>query len=220
MEEVLQLYALAYDAKRPLVCFDERPCFLIGDLVVPLPMQSGKPKREDYHYSKHGSCALLMAFEPHTGRRWAKVYARRTAQEYTDFMRQLDKQFPEADAITLVQDNLNTHQGGSFYAHLPPEQAFALSQRFDMHFTPKGASWLNMRAGPVGAVLPKTIEIEFSALSRQCLDRRIPCQQQLEHEVLAWVKARNAKRTTVAWQFSIQTARDKLQRHYHKCRRS
>lgn len=208
MENILGLYARPYDPKRPLVCFDERPCFLIGDLVVPLPMQSGKPKREDYHYSKHGSCALLMAFEPHTGRRWAKVYARRTALEYTDFMRQLDKQFPEADAITLVQDNLNTHQGGSFYAHLQPEQAFALAQRFEMHFTPKGASWLNM------------IEIEFSALSKQCLDRRIPCQKQLEHEVLAWVEARNTKRTTVTWQFSIQTARDKLQRHYQKCRRS
>lgn len=208
MENILGLYARPYDPKRPLVCFDERPCFLIGDLVVPLAMQSGKPKREDYHYSKHGSCALLMAFEPHTGRRWAKVYARRTAQEYTDFMRQLDKQFPEADAITLVQDNLNTHQGGSFYAHLQPEQAFNLAQRFDMHFTPKGASWLNM------------IELEFSALSKQCLDRRIPCQKQLEHEVLAWVEARNTKRTTVTWQFSIQTARDKLQRHYQKCRRS
>ena len=207
MENILGLYARPYDPKRPLVCFDERPCFLIGDLVVPLPMQSGKPKREDYHYSKHGSCALLMAFEPHTGRRWAKVYARRTAQEYTDFMRQLDKQFPEADAITLVQDNLNTHQGGSFYAHLEPEEAWALSQRFDMHFTPKGASWLNM------------IEIEFSALSKQCLDRRIPCQKQLEHEVLAWVETRNAKRTTVTWQFSIQTARHKLQRHYQKCRK-
>jgi transposase len=149
-----------------------------------------------------------MAFEPHTGRRWAKVYAPRTAQEYTDFMRQLDMQFPEADAITLVQDNLNTHQGGSFYAHLQPEQAFDLAQRFAMHFTPKGASWLNM------------IELEFSALSRQCLDRRIPCQMQLEREVLAWVEARNTKRTTVTWQFSIQTARDKLQRHYQKCRRS
>lgn len=103
-------------------------------------MTTGKPKREDYHYSKHGSCALLMAFEPHTGRRWAKVYSQRTAKEYTCFMQQLSQQFPEAKKIILVQDNLNTHQGGSFYAHLPPEDAFELSQRFEMHFTPKGAS--------------------------------------------------------------------------------
>ena len=156
MEAVLKLYAQPYNPKRPVICFDERPCFLIGDVVVPLPMQARKPKRQDYHYSKHGSCALLMAFEPLTGRRWAKVYERRTAKEYTAFMQHLSAQFPEAEQLELVQDNLNTHQGGSFYAHLPPEDAFALSQRFAMHFTPKGASWLNMRAGPAGAVLPKT----------------------------------------------------------------
>lgn len=119
-------------------------------------------------------------------------------------MQHVSEQFPEAEVI-VVQDNLNTHQGGSFYAHLPPDEAFKLGQRFEMHFTPKGASWLNM------------IELEFSALSRQCLDRRIPSQEQLEREVMAWVEARNAKRTTVTWQFSIQTARDKLQRHYRKC---
>ena len=156
MEAVLKLYARPYNPKRPVICFDERPCFLIGEAVVPLPMQAGKPKRQDYHYSKHGSCALLMAFEPPTGRRWAKVYERRTAEEYTEFMSYLEQQFPEAEQLELVQDNLNTHQGGSFYAHLSPEDAFALAERFAMHFTPKGASWLNMRAGPVGAVLPKT----------------------------------------------------------------
>lgn len=208
MERVLVLYARPYNPKRPVICFDERPCFLIGEAVVPLPMSSGKPKREDYHYTKHGSCALLMAFEPLTGRRWAKVYERRTAKEYTAFMQHLSAQFPEAEQLELVQDNLNTHQGGSFYAHLPPEDAFALAERFAMHFTPKGASWLNM------------IEIEFSALSRQCLDRRIPDQTQLEHEVLAWVRDRNAKRATVTWQFSIDTARDTLARHYQKCRKS
>lgn len=208
MERVLRLYALPYNPERPVVCFDERPCFLIGDAVVPLPMQAGKPKREDYHYSKHGSCALLMAFEPLTGRRWAKVYERRTAKEYTDFMQYLRRQFPDAEHIELVQDNLNTHQGGSFYAHLPPDDAFALAERFAMHFTPKGASWLNM------------IEIEFSVLAKQCLDRRIPDQQQLEREVLAWVADRNAQRATVTWQFSIHTARDSLARHYHKCRKS
>ena len=208
MEEVLALYARPYDPKRPVVCFDERPCFLIGEVVVPLPMRTGKPKREDYHYTKHGSCALLMAFEPHTGRRWAKVYARRTAKEYTQFMQYLSQQLPEAERIELLQDNLNTHQGGSFYAHLDPQDAFTLCERFEMHFTPKGASWLN------------AIEIEFSALARQCLNRRIPCQHQLEQEVLTWVNERNAKRVSVHWQFSIQVARDKLKRHYQACRKT
>ncbi len=187
MEDILKLYALPYDPKRPVICFDERPCFLIGGTVVPLPMTSGKPKREDYHYSKHGSCALLMAFEPHTGRRWAKVYSRRTAKEYTLFMQYLEKQLPEADKLVLVQDNLNTHQGGSFYAHLSADEAFCLSERFEMHYTPKGASWLNM------------IEIEFSALSRQCLDRRIPCQQLLRGDGLG----RGAQRQTSYRQLAI-----------------
>ena len=149
-----------------------------------------------------------MAFEPHTGRRWAKVYSRRTAKEYTHFMHYLSKQLPEADVIELVQDNLNTHQGGSFYAHLPPEDAFALCERFEMHFTPKGAIWLN------------ATEIEFSALSRQCLNCCIPCQQQLEREVLAWVQERNAERITVNWQFSIQAARDNFKRHCQRCRKT
>ena len=208
MEAVLKLYALPYNPKRPVICFDQRPCFLIGEAVVPLPMQAGKPKRQDYHYSKHGSCALLMAFEPLTSRRWAKVYERRTAEEYTAFMQYLSAQFPKAEQLELLQDNLNTHQGGSFYAYLSPEDAFALAERFTMHFTPKSASWLN------------TIEIEFSALSRQCLDRRLPNQAQLEHEVLAWVRERNAKCTTVTWQFSTNAARDTLARHYQKCRQS
>lgn len=220
MEQVLKLYAQPYNPKRPVVCFDERPCFLIGDVVLPLPMTSGKPKREDYHYSKHGSCSLLMAFEPLTGRRWAKVYSRRTTYEYTQFMQYLEKQFPDAEHIELVQDNLSTHQGGSFYAHLSPQDAFALAERFNMHFTPKGASWLNMRAGPVGAVLPKTVEIEFSVLAKQCLDRRIPDQPQVEREILTWVEARNAKLVTVNWQFSVEGARDKLHRHYRLCRKS
>lgn len=202
MERILALYAHPYDPKRPLLCFDERPCVLRDDVLAPEPMRPTQPRREDYHYRKHGSCSLLMAFEPATGQRWAKVYQRRTAKEYTDFMQYLAAQFPAAEHIELVQDNLSTHQGGSFYAHLPPEQAFALAEHFAMHFTPKGASWLNM------------IELEFSVLAKQCLDRRIPNQQRLEHEVLAWARDRNLKRTTVSWQFSIADARTKLARHY------
>lgn len=202
MEDVLHQYAQPYDPRRPVVCFDERPCFLIGDLIAPLPLAAGQPKREDYHYSKHGSCALLMAFEPLTGRRWARVYAQRTAAQYTDFMQHLTAQFPEAERIVLIQDNLNTHQPGSFYAHLPPQEAFDLAHRFEWHFTPTGASWLNM------------IELEFAVLSKQCLDRRIPTQAQLTHEVMAWVEARNRQRATVHWQFSVHDARQTFQRRY------
>jgi DDE superfamily endonuclease len=206
MEAVLPTYSLPYNPKRPVVCFDERPCFLIGDVLQPIPMSKGQSKREDYQYEKHGSCCVLLAFEPHTGRRWVKVYKQRTAKEYTHFMRFLSQQFPDAQSITLVQDNLNTHHPGSFYSQLDPAQAFTLAQRFHWVYTPNHASWLTM------------VELEFSALARQCLNRRIASQPLLEKEVLAWAKLRNKKRVTVTWQFSIETARTKLQRHYHRVR--
>jgi DDE superfamily endonuclease len=203
MERVLHTYSLPYNPKRPVVCFDERPCFLIGDVLQPIAMKEGRSKREDYQYEKHGSCCVMLAFEPHTGKRWVKVYAQRTAKEYTDFMQFLAHQFPQVEAITLSQDNLNTHQPGSFYKHLDPADAFTLSQYFPWLYTPNHASWLNMA------------ELEFSALSRQCLNRRIASQSLLEHEVLAWVKDRNEATITVTWQFSIKRARTKFARHYN-----
>lgn len=206
MERVLHTYSLPYNLKRPVVCFDERPCFLIGDVLQPIPMSKGQSKREDYQYEKHGSCCVLLAFEPYTGQRWVKVYKQRTAKEYTNFMRFLSQQFSEAEQITLLQDNLNTHHPGSFYSQLAPEQAFILGQRFHWVYTPTHASWLNL------------VELEFSALARQCLNRRIASQTLLEKEVLAWAKARNKKRVKVTWQFSIETARTKLQRHYQRVR--
>lgn len=203
MERVLYAYSLPYNPKRPVICFDERPCFLIGDVLQPIPMSKGKSKREDYQYEKLGSCCVLLAFEPHTGQRWIKVYSRRTAKEYTHFMQFLAQQLPDAQQITLVQDNLNTHHPGSFYHSLSPAKAFALGQGFDWLYTPTHASWLNM------------VELEFSALSRQCLKRRIPSESLLKTEVLAWVNHRNKAKTTVNWQFSIQVARTKLKRHYN-----
>lgn len=203
MERVLHTYSLPYNPKRPVVCFDERPCFLIGDVLQPIAMKEGQSKREDYEYGKHGSCCVMLAFEPHTGQRWVKVYAQRTAKEYTDFMQFLAQQFPQAEAITLIQDNLNTHHAGSFYKHLDPAPSFALSQRFVWFYTPKHASWLNMA------------ELEFSALSRQCLNRRIATQTRLASEVLTWIKARNKARISVSWQFSIERARTKFARHYN-----
>ena len=153
MEQILWLYALAYDPLYPVVCFDERPCFLIGDAVEPLAMQSGKVRKEHYAYEKHGSCALLAAIEPLTGNRLAQVHSRRTKKEFALFCQTLAAAYPEAKKIRVVLDNLNTHDISAFYENMPADDAFALAQRFDFFFTPKSASWLNM------------IEIEFSALA-------------------------------------------------------
>jgi hypothetical protein len=202
MEQLLWLYALPYDVRFPVLCFDERPCFLIGDLVEPLALQSGQVRKEHYAYEKLGSCALLAAIEPLTGRRLAQVHHQRTRREYTLFMQEVANAYPHAEKIRIVQDNLNTHHPSSFYAHLPADQAFALAQRFEFFYTPKAASWLNM------------IEIEFSALARQCLHRRIPTQEKLALEVLALVQERNDKQICITWQFSIPAARSKLNSHY------
>ena len=204
MERILWLYALPLDPKFPVVCFDERPCFLIGDTIAPIPMEIGKVAKENYAYEKNGSCALLAAIEPLTGKRVAQVHGQRTKKEYTIFMQELAKQYPEATKIRLVQDNLNTHNTSSFYENLSADEAFELAQRFEFFYTPRSASWLNM------------IEIEFSALSKQCLNRRIPTQELLEKEILTIVKERDNQNVKIDWQFSIKKARNKLNRHYHK----
>jgi hypothetical protein len=202
MEHLLWLYAQPHDPKHPVVCFDERPCYLIGEALDPLPLMQGQPVKEHYAYIKNGSCALLAAIEPLTGRRLAQVHAQRTRLEYTQFCQAIAARWPEAETITLVQDNLNTHSAGAFYAHLPAHEARALAERFDFVYTPKSASWLNM------------IEIEFSAIVRQCLNRRIPTIEQLTDEVLALVQEREAKGIQINWQFSITTARTTMNRHY------
>jgi hypothetical protein len=204
MEQLLWLYALAYDPQYPVVCFDERPCFLIGDRIEPIAMQTGQVRKEHYAYEKHGSCTLFAAIEPLTGFRLAQVHRRRTKKEYTLFCQALAAIFPQAVKIRLVQDNLNTHDVSAFYENLPADEAQSLAERFEFYFTPKSASWLNM------------IEIEFSALARQCLARRIPTMEQLEREVLAIVADRNAKQIKITWQFSLQSARSKLNSHYVK----
>ena len=203
MERLLWLYALPYDPHYPVICFDERPCFLIGEVVDAQAMQARRVAREHYAYTKHGSCALLGAIEPLTGTRVAAVYRQRTKKEYAQFMKELAARYPDARKIRVVQDNLNTHNASSFYENFPAAEAFALAQRFEFYYTPKSGSWLNM------------IEIEFSALARQCLKRRIPTQERLAKEVLAIVKERSDKQIKINWQFSIEAARTKFNRHYH-----
>jgi hypothetical protein len=204
MEHILALYALPYDPAYPVICFDERPCFLIGDTLVPVPMQPGKPRKQHYEYEKLGCCALLAAIEPLTGRRVGQVHAQRTKREYTQFCQALAARYPEAIKIRLVQDNLNTHNASAFYEHLSAEQAFGLAERFEFHYTPKSASWLNM------------IECEFSVLARLCLKGRIATIEKLGRETLALLAERSAKAIKINWQFSIQAARSKLNSHYTK----
>lgn len=204
MEQILHLYGLPYDPHYPLICFDERPCFLIGEAVDGLQMKAGQVARQHYAYEKKGSCVLLMAIEPQTAKRLAQVHAQRTKREYAIFMKELARRYPQAKKIRVIQDNLNTHNASSFYETFSAEEAFSLSQRFEFFYTPKSASWLNL------------IEIEFSALSNQCLNRRIATQETLTQEVMAIVKEREEKTIKIDWQFSIQSARNKLNRHYQQ----
>ena len=204
MEIILRLYLLPYNSLRPVVCFDERPCFLIGDVIKGIEMKDDSPAKEHYAYSKHGSCTILAAIEPKTGQRLAHVRRYRTKKEFAVFMDNLAKTYPNAQKIVVVLDNLNTHSPNSFYEVYDAEKAQQLAQRFDFVYTPKSASWLNM------------IEIEFSALSRQCLNRRIPSINQLTKEVMHYFKERMNKKVTINWQFSCETARNKLNKHYSK----
>jgi hypothetical protein len=204
MEDILHLYSLPHNEHLPVVCFDELPVQLLGEVVSPLPMKAGKAKRVDYEYERGGTCSLLVAYEPLTGRRLVETSEQRTKADYCRFMQRVAEMFAEAEKIVLVQDNLNTHNASSFYENLPPEEAFALAQCFEMHYMPKKGSWLNMA------------ELELSALSRICLSRRIPSIEELDREIQWLVKERNELAIKVEWQFSIAKARKKLSRHYEK----
>lgn len=202
MEQILDIYERPYDPDYPVVCFDERPCQLLGDVLMPIPMKSGRVERQDYEYKRSGTCVVLMAVEPLAGRRVITVTERRTKKDYAEFMKALAASYPEAEKIVLVQDNLNTHNPSSFYEAFPAPEAFALAQRFEMVYTPKKASWLNMA------------EIELSALSKQCLDRRIAEMKTLATQVGNWTKQRNRLKAGISWNFTKNDARNKLSRHY------
>lgn len=204
MEKILWLYQLPFDEQYPVVCFDERPCFLIEETVKGMEMKAGQVAREDHTFQKKGSCALLATIEPLTGKRVAEVFARRTKREFALHLQKVAQEYPNAVKIRMVLDNLNTHNASSFYETFAAEEAFALSQKFDFYYTPPKASWLNM------------IEIEFSAMARLCLNRRIASQEELAKEVKSIVKERNEKQIKIDWQFSIEKARQKLVRHYGK----
>ena len=203
MEETLEVYRRPLDPRRPLVCMDEMPYQLISETRTPQALRRGRVPRYDYEYKREGVVNLFMVFAPLLGQRYVRVTARRTAKDWAALMRYLvDEMFPEAEKIVLVLDNLNTHVGGALYEAFPPTEARRILDKLEIHYTPKHGSWLNMA------------EIEFSVLSRQCLDRRIGTVKHLQREVSAWMKARNRGTATVHWQFTVAEARIKLKHLY------
>ena len=203
MKDVLEVYTRPYDPARPLVCLDETSKQLTRETRIPIPMRPWQSARSDYEYERNGVASLFMLFAPLVGWRHVAVRDRRTAIDYAHVLRDLaDVHFPDAEKITLVQDNLNTHKPASLYEAFPPAEARRIVDRFEWHYTPKHGSWLNIA------------ECELSVLSRQCLDRRIPDQQSLATEVNAWTTSRNTEQTEVKWHFTTEDARTKLSQLY------
>ncbi len=203
MEDILSVYTRPFDPAQPLVCMDETSKQLVGEVRVPLPASPGHPAREDTEYERRGTANLFLLCAPLVGWRSVTVTERRTRTDWAALMRDLvDVHFPHAPRITLVLDNLNTHDPASLYQTFEPAEARRILDRLEIHHTPQHGSWLNMA------------EIEFSVLSRQCLDRRIDNPTTLATEVAAWVAARNDDDVTIDWRFTTDDARIKLRHLY------
>jgi hypothetical protein len=205
MEDVLDVYMRPYDPDYPLICMDEMPKQLLGDHLVSIEPEPGQLQREDYTYARCGAADTFMFCEPLAGKRHVEVFEQRRRLEWAEGMRIVsDVLHPQAKKIVVVLDNLNTHKPASFYQAFEPEEAHRLANRFEFHHTPKHGSWLNMA------------EIEFSALTRQCLNRRIPDIETLKREILAWEMERNSDVVKVHWRFTTGDARLKLRHLYPK----
>jgi hypothetical protein len=203
MEDVLDLYEEPPDPKRPTVCFDELPYQIVAETRTPIPARPGRPARVDYEYRRNGTANLFMSFDPARGWRHVSVTDRRTKRDFAHELRRLvDEDYPDAEVIRLVSDNLNTHTPAALYEAFPPAEARRIAKRLEFRYTPKHGSWLNMA------------EIELSVLSGQCLDRRLGDRPTLEREVAAWEAERNDARATVHWRFTSAAARTKLHRVY------
>ena len=203
MEDVLDLYAEEADPRRPVVCFDESPTQLIGEVRQPIPPAPGQPERYDCEYRRNGTANLFVFLDAHRSWRHVKVTDQRTARDFAVCMRDLaDIHYPHAELIRVVLDNLSTHTAGALYETFPAPEAHRILQRLEFHYTPKHASWLNM------------VEIEIGVLRGQCLDRRIGERQVLVAEIAAWQQQRNASGARVKWKFTTQKARDKLAAAY------
>ena len=203
MEDVLEVYKRPYDPKRPLVCLDESSKQQVKEVRNPLPIEPGKPERFDTEYERNGVSHLFMIFSPLEGRRRVEVTDNHVAVEWANQIKKLvDEDYPEAEKIILVMDNLNTHTEASLYKAFEPSEARRLADRLEIHYTPKHGSWLDMA------------EIEFSILSRQCLSGRIPDQESLKNKVESWVNSRNLAGATMDWRFTTEDARIKLKKLY------
>jgi len=203
MENILEVYQRSYDETHPLICMDESSKQHLKETRQPIPAQPGSVEKYDTEYERNGVSSLFMFFEPLEGRRHVGVTNQRTAIDWAQQIQSLiDVHYPEAELVTLVMDNLNTHTGASLYKAFPPEEARRLLAKLDIHYTPKHGSWLNMA------------EIELSILSRQCLDRRIPDQATLKRETAAWQEKRNAIARPMEWRFNNEDARVKLKKLY------
>jgi transposase len=203
MEDVLDVYARPYDPKRPMVCIDEGGKELRDTPHGTLPMQPSQPARQDYEYERNGKANIFLAVEPLAGHRRVKVTERHTSVDYADILRFLvDEEYPDADVIVVVQDNLNTHKPACLYERFEPEEAHRIANKIEWHYTPEHASWLNMA------------ECELSVLARQCLSRRIPDIDVLREEAGAWEARRNCEKVTIDWHFTTADARVKLKRLY------
>ncbi len=203
MEDVLDVYTRPYAPRRPVLCLDETSRQLLGEVTPPLPVAPGQPARQDYEYVRGGVANLFLVTEPLRGWRQVTISDRRTRRDFAAVIQDLvEVHYPDAERLVLVLDNLNIHSPASLYEAFPPAEAKRLADKLEIHHTPKHGSWLNIA------------EIELSALSRQCLDRRLPDQPTLAREVTAWERRRNAATTAVDWRFTTADARIKLKHLY------
>jgi hypothetical protein len=203
MEDVLEVYRRPYDPQYPVVCLDEQPIQLIGETRQPIPAEPGQGQRYDYEYERLGTANTFMVVEPLAGWRKANVRATKTALDLAQEIKELlDVDYPTADKVVLVWDNLNTHAPASLYKAFPPEEARRLLERLEIHYTPKHGSWLDIA------------EIELSVYTTQCLDRRIDDIETLRREANAWADRRNTAGASVDWHFTTEDARIKLKRLY------
>jgi len=204
MEDVLEVYSRPYDPARPVVCMDEKPYQLLDEVREPIPAEPGEVEKVDSEYRREGTCSIFIFTEPLAGWRYSVALAHRTKIDWAYRVKWvLDNQYPNAEKVVLVMDNLNTHTISSLYEAFPPEKAFRLAQRLEIHYTPKHGSWLDIA------------EIELSALAAQCLGtRRIPTIEALNKELSAWETQRNATQKGVDWHFTNADARVKLKRLY------
>jgi transposase len=205
MEAVLEVYRRAPGRSHPVVCMDETTVQCVKEVCAPIPAQPRHSERYDVQYERNGVAHLLAFYAPFDNWRRVDVADNHAAQQWAQGIRRLiQEDYPEAQRITLVMDNLNTHTGASLYKAFPPALARSLLDKLEFVYTPKHGSWLNMA------------ECEFSVLARQCLDRRLPDIATITCEIDAWTNARNQSTKPVDWRFTTEDARIKLKRLYPK----